>query len=147
MSILKAIILLGGLGLLFGAILAYASKKFAVEVDEREEKILAVLPGANCGGCGFPGCGGMAAAIASGKAPVNGCPVGGAAVAAKVAQIMGVEAASGEKMVAAVKCSGTCDKAKDKYEHQGLKDCRSAAALIGGAKGCSAGCLGFGTCV
>ena len=147
MSILKAIILLGGLGLLFGAILAYASKKFAVEVDEREEKILAVLPGANCGGCGFPGCGGMAAAIATGKAPVNGCPVGGAAVAAKVAQIMGVEAASGEKMVAAVKCSGTCDKAKDKYEHQGLKDCRSAAALIGGAKGCSAGCVGFGTCV
>ena len=147
MSILKAIILLGGLGLLFGAILAYASKKFAVEVDEREEKILAVLPGANCGGCGFPGCGGMAAAIASRKAPVNGCPVGGAAVAAKVAQIMGVEAASGEKMVAAVKCSGTCDQAKDKYEHPGLKDCRSAAALIGGAKGCSAGCLGFGTCV
>ncbi len=147
MSILKAIILLGGLGLIFGAILAYASKKFAVEVDEREEKILAVLPGANCGGCGFPGCGGLAAAIAKGDAPVNGCPVGGAAVAAKVGEIMGVAADSGERMVAAVKCSGTCDKAKDKYEHQGLKDCRAASALIGGSKACSAGCLGFGTCV
>ena len=84
MSIIKAILLLGGLGLIFGAILAYASKKFAVEVDEKEEKILAVLPGANCGGCGFPGCGGLAAAIAKGDAPVNGCPVGGADVAAKI---------------------------------------------------------------
>jgi len=68
-SILKAILLLGSLGLVFGAILAYASKKFAVEVDEKEEKILEVLPGANCGGCGFPGCGGLAAAIAKGDAP------------------------------------------------------------------------------
>lgn len=147
MSIIKAILLLGGLGLIFGAILAYASKKFAVEVDEKEEQILAVLPGANCGGCGFPGCGGLAAAIAKGEAPVNGCPVGGAAVAAKVGDIMGVAAGSGERMVASVKCKGTCSSAKDKYEHQGLKDCRAAAVLIGGPKSCSSGCLGFGTCV
>ena len=98
MSIIKAIIILGGLGLAFGAILAYASKKFAVEADDREEKILAVLPGANCGGCGFPGCGGLAAAIAKGEAPVNGCPVGGSAVAAKVGEIMGVAADSTEIM-------------------------------------------------
>lgn len=147
MSIIKAIIILGGLGLIFGAILAYASKKFAVEVDEREEQILEVLPGANCGGCGFPGCGGLASAIVTGEAPVNGCPVGGAAVAAKVGEIMGVAADAGEKLVAAVKCKGTCDKAKYKYEHQGLNDCRSAAALIGGPKACQSGCLGFGTCV
>ncbi|MBC6695959.1 RnfABCDGE type electron transport complex subunit B [Terrisporobacter mayombei] len=147
MSIIKAIIILGGLGLGFGAILAYASKKFAVEVDEREEKILAVLPGANCGGCGFPGCGGLAAAIAKGEAPVNGCPVGGAAVAAKVGEIMGVAADSGERMVAAVKCKGTCDKTKNKYIHQGLKDCMAAAVLNGGQKACKSGCLGFGTCV
>lgn len=147
MSILKAIILLGGLGLVFGAILAYASKKFAVEIDEREEKILGVLPGANCGGCGFPGCGGLAAAVVKGDAPVNGCPVGGANIAAKVGEIMGVSAGSEERKVAAVKCSGTCDKAKDKYEYQGIKDCRAAMSLIGGQKSCSAGCLGFGTCV
>lgn len=147
MSILKAIILLGGLGLIFGAILAYASKKFAVEVDEREEQILEVLPGANCGGCGFPGCGGLAAAIVKGEAPVNGCPVGGASVAVKVGEIMGVSASSEDKKVAAVKCMGTCEKAKNKYEYQGIKDCRAAAALIGGPKSCSAGCLGFGTCV
>lgn len=147
MSILKAIILLGGLGLIFGAILAYASKKFAVEVDEREEKILEVLPGANCGGCGFPGCGGLAAAIVKGEAPVNGCPVGGASVGEKVGKIMGITTSSEERKVAAVKCSGTCEKAKDKYEYQGIKDCRIAASLIGGSKACSAGCLGFGTCV
>ena len=147
MSILKAIILLGGLGLMFGAILAYASKKFAVEVDEREEQILEVLPGANCGVCGFPGCGGLAAAIVKGEAPVNGCPVGGASVAVKVGEIMGVSASSEEKKVASVKCMGTCEKAKNKYEYQGIKDCRAAAALIGGPKSCSAGCLGFGTCV
>ena len=62
-SILNSVLVLGTLGLIFGAILAYASKKFAVDVDERVESILDVLPGANCGGCGFPGCGGLANAI------------------------------------------------------------------------------------
>ncbi len=147
MSIMKAILLLGSLGLVFGAILAYAAKKFAVEVNEKEERILAVLPGANCGGCGFPGCGGLASAIVKGDAPVNGCPVGGSAVASKVAEIMGVSSSASERMVGAVKCNGTCNKSKDKYEHQGLKDCRAASVLIGGQKSCSSGCLGFGTCV
>ena len=147
MNILKAIIFLGGLGLIFGAILAYASKKFAVEVDEREEQILEVLPGANCGGCGFPGCGGLAAAIVKGEAPVNACPVGGLSVGEKVGKIMGVVANNEERKVAVVKCSGICEKAKDKYEYQGIKDCRISASLIGGSKACSAGCLGFGTCV
>ena len=78
MSIFNSVLVLGVLGLLFGAVLAYASKKFAVEVDERVEKILEVLPGANCGGCGFPGCGGLATAIVEGNAPINACPVGGA---------------------------------------------------------------------
>ena len=105
------------------------------------------LPGANCGGCGFPGCGGLAAAIAKGEAPVTACPVGGADTAAKIGEIMGVSAGSGVKVVAAVKCKGTCDKAKEKYAHQGMGDCRAAAVLNGGPKSCSAGCLGFGTCV
>lgn len=147
MEILKSVALLGVMGLIFGAVLAFAAQKFAVEVDEKEAKILEVLPGANCGGCGYPGCGGMAAAMAKGEAPVNGCPVGGASVAEKVAVIMGVEAESGEKMVAHVMCKGTCDKAVDKYEYQGISDCRAAAALINGPKSCSFGCLGLGTCV
>ncbi len=147
MLIVYAIVVLGVLGLIFGMILDFASKKFAVEVDEREAEILTVLPGANCGGCGYPGCGGLAAAIAKGDAPVNGCPVGGEAVAEKVADIMGVTAGSGEKMVAHVRCKGTCEATKNKYEYSGVQDCRAAASLIGGPKGCSYGCLGLGTCV
>ena len=147
MEILKAVILLGIMGLIFGAVLAFAAQKFAVEVDEREAKILEVLPGANCGGCGYPGCGGVAAAIVKGEAPVNACPVGGAAVAAKVGEIMGVAAETGEKQVAHVMCKGTCSSAANKYEYQGITDCRAAVALIGGPKSCSFGCLGLGTCV
>ena len=146
-GIVYAVVVLGILGLIFGIILDFASKKFAVEVDPKEAEVLEVLPGANCGGCGFPGCGGLAAAIAKGEAPVNGCPVGGAAVAEKVAAIMGVEAGAGEKIVANVRCKGTCDATKEKYEYSGIQDCRAAASLIGGAKSCSYGCLGLGTCV
>ncbi|MGN1032026.1 MAG: RnfABCDGE type electron transport complex subunit B [Intestinibacter sp.] len=147
MEILKSVILLGVMGLIFGAVLAFAAQKFAVKVDEREAKILEVLPGANCGGCGYPGCGGVAAAIAKGEAPVNACPVGGAAVAAKVGEIMGVSAEAGEKMVAHVMCKGTCSSAANKYEYQGIADCRAAISLIGGPKDCSFGCIGLGTCV
>lgn len=147
MLIVYAVVVLGILGLIFGIILDFASKKFAVEVDPKEAEVLEVLPGANCGGCGFPGCGGLAAAIAKGEAPVNGCPVGGAAVAEKVAAIMGVEAGAGEKIVANVRCKGTCEATKEKYEYSGIQDCRAAASLIGGAKSCSYGCLGLGTCV
>lgn len=146
MEIVKSIILLGAMGLIFGAVLAYASKKFAVEIDERVEKIIEVLPGANCGGCGFPGCGGLANAIVEGKSPVNGCPVGGEAVASKVGEIMGVSASEGEKIVAKVICKGTCESAKDKYEYEGISDCRAAAALNSGSKACKFGCLGLGTC-
>lgn len=98
-SILNSVLVLGALGLIFGAILAYASKKFAVDVDERVESILDVLPGANCGGCGFPGCGGLANAIVEGKAAVNACPVGGEICATKIGDIMGVSSESEEKQV------------------------------------------------
>lgn len=100
MSILNSVLVLGALGLIFGAILAYASKKFAVDVDERVESIIEVLPGANCGGCGFPGCGGLANAIVEGKAAVNACPVGGEICATKIGDIMGVSSESEEKQVA-----------------------------------------------
>lgn len=146
MSILNSVLVLGVLGLLFGAVLAYASQKFAVEVDERVEKILEALPGANCGGCGFPGCGGLATAIVEGNAPVNGCPVGGSDCASKIGEIMGLSADSGEKQVAKVLCKGNCQSAKDKYEYEGISDCRSANVLNSGAKQCKFGCLGLGTC-
>lgn len=139
---------MSAMGLALGLGLGYAGKKFAVEVDEREEKIAAVLPGANCGGCGYPGCGGCAAAIVKGEAKVNACPVGGAAVAEAIANILGVKVEEAEKMAAYVKCNGTCENAKEKSEYDGMTDCRAAASVPGGgSKSCTYGCLGLGSCV
>lgn len=145
-TVLLAFLILGGLGLVFGAVLAFASKIFAVEVDPREEAVLASLPGANCGGCGFPGCGGYAAAVARGEAPVNKCSVGGDSVAAQIAEIMGVSAGDSVRLVAQVHCTGGgADKAK--YEYIGVHDCLAAARLPGGGPlACRYGCLGMGTC-
>ena len=112
-GILVAAAIVGGVGLFIGVFLGISGKKFAVEVDEREEEITGVLPGNNCGGCGYAGCSGLAAAIVKGEAPVNACPVGGAPVAEKVAAIMGQEAGETVRMTAFVKCAGTCEKAKD----------------------------------
>jgi len=107
-AIITAAIVVGCVGILIGFFLGIAGEKFKVEVDEREEAILGVLPGNNCGGCGYAGCSGLAAAIVKGEAPVNQCPVGGAPVAAKVGEIMGVKAEEGAKQVAFVKCAGNC---------------------------------------
>lgn len=147
MNIIYPMLSIGGLGLVFGAGLGYAGKIFAVEEDPKLGEVAAALPGANCGGCGFPGCSGCAAAIVAGTAPVNACPVGGAAVAAKIGEIMGVEASTSEPVAAFVKCNGTCETAKNKYDYFGLDDCVMASHLAGGgAKGCSFGCLGLGSC-
>ena len=135
-------------GLFVGLFLGFAGKKFAVEVDEREEKIAAALPGANCGGCGQAGCAAMAHEIVEGRAPVNGCPVGGESVAEVIAGIMGQKVEKSEPQTAFVKCSGTCDKAKNKYDYTGQQDCKFLAMTPGkGPKDCSYGCMGGGTCV
>ncbi len=144
---LGGILVLGGLGFLFAVLLSIATQVFAVEVDEREEAIAEALPGANCGACGYPGCSGLAKAIANGEAPVNACNVGGAKSAEKISEIMGVEAGGMEKQVAVVKCQGDCEKAKDKFEYQGICDCRTEGFIQGGSKACLYGCLGCGTCV
>ena len=91
-GVIAAVAIVGCTGCLMGFFLCFASEKFKVEVDEREDAILEVLPGNNCGGCGYAGCSGLAAAIVKGEAPVNGCPVGGAPVGAKIGEIMGVAA-------------------------------------------------------
>lgn len=145
--IITAGIALGVMGLLFGCILAYASKIFAVEVDERIPAVQECLPGANCGGCGFAGCSAAAGAIVAGKAPVNVCPVGGAAAAEKIAAIMGVTVEAGEKKVAHVMCCGDDTCAKKKCEYIGLSDCVSAMRFAGGSKMCMYGCCGLGSCV
>lgn len=138
---------IGGMGLIFGALLAVASKIFAVSEDERIPLITEALPGANCGGCGFAGCSAYAAAVAAGEAEVGCCPVGGKVVADKIAKIMGVEAAVGEKSTAYVMCSGGSDAAKNRFETTEEIDCFTANRLGGGMKMCSYGCLGLGSCV
>lgn len=147
-GIILAAVIVGGTGLFIGVFLGVAGKKFAVEVDEREEAITGILPGNNCGGCGYAGCSGLASAIVKGEAPCNACPVGGAPVAEKVAEIMGESVGESKRMTAFVKCAGTCEKAKDEYEYSGIEDCTMAnMCQDGGPKGCSYGCMGFGSCV
>lgn len=147
-GILSAMVVIGFVGLFVGLFLGIAAIKFKVEVDEVEEKILYALPGNNCGGCGFPGCAGLAAAIAKGEAPVNSCPVGGDDVAKEIANIIGVESASSVKMIASVACGGTCDKTTQDYEYYGIEDCRMLSFVPNhGAKTCNYGCLGYGSCV
>lgn len=146
-SVLIAMAIVGGTGIIIGILLGIAGEKFAVEVDEKEIAVRECLPGNNCGGCGFPGCDGLAAAIAKGEAPVNGCPVGGEASAKAISEIMGVDAGESVKMTAYVKCAGTCEKAKDNYDYVGPKDCKLAMNNPGGgAKACTYGCTGFGSC-
>ena len=111
-AIIFAAVVVGGVGILIGFFLGVSGEKFKVEVDEREVAVTEALPGNNCGGCGYAGCSGLAAAIVKGEAPVNQCPVGGAPVAAKIGEIMGVKAEEGERKAAFVKCAGTCEKAK-----------------------------------
>ena len=147
-GLLLAAVVIGAIGIIIGVLLGIASEKFKVEVDEKEVLVRAELPGNNCGGCGFPGCDGLAAAIAAGTAPVNGCPVGGAAVADKIAAIMGVSSGASVKKVAFVKCKGTCDKSRVKYNYYGIDDCQKASVIPGsGDKACAYGCMGYGSCV
>ena len=146
-SVVIAAAVVGVVGILAGILLGVASEKFKVKVDETEIKVRELLPGNNCGGCGYPGCDGLAAAIAKGEAKANGCPVGGDETAKKIAEIVGGDTES-VRMVANVRCAGDCDKAKDAYEYVGPQNCKLAAnAPGGGPKGCAYGCLGFGSCM
>lgn len=135
------------ISLIIGIALGIAEKIFHVEVNEKEEAIREVLPGSNCGGCGYAGCDAMAEAIANGKAPVSGCPVGGQAVAEKIAGILGKEVGDMKKMVAYVKCDGHSDKRNTDYNYIGIDSCVYAAMMPGsGPYSCKYGCLGFGSC-
>lgn len=146
--IIISMLIVGVVGCLIGFLLCIASEKLKVEVDEREEAIMGVLPGNNCGGCGYAGCSGLAAAIVKGEAAVNQCPVGGDPVAQQIGSIMGVEAGAGVREVAYVHCHGTCEKAKSKFNYTGVGDCVAMGFVPGGGpKACKYGCLGFGSCV
>lgn len=157
MSVLIAFAILGGLGLVFGLVLAAASKVFYVETDPRLDKLVEALPGANCGGCGYAGCAGYAEAVLKGEAPIGKCASGGNDAAQIMAEVMGVKAEAVTRKVALVRCSGTrtydesgnlVTGARTKAEYEGLMDCVAASKVGGnGPISCKFGCLGFGTCV
>lgn len=144
---LYTLLSLGGISFILGAGLAFASRKFAVEVDPRVEKLIDILPGANCGGCGYAGCAAYAGAIIREGIPANLCAPGGNQVAQKISQILGLEEVKAVRKVAYLHCAGSKDKAKNKYIYDGIEDCRVAVLLAGGPKACVSGCLGFGSCV
>lgn len=157
MDIIIAIAILGGLGLIFGLVLAAASKVFHVETDPRLDQLNECLPGANCGGCGYAGCGGYAEAVLNGEAEIGKCASGGNECAQAMAAIMGVKAEAVTRKVAMVRCSGEKAYDKDgnlvsgarvKANYEGFKDCLAASKVGGsGPLSCKFGCLGFGTCV
>lgn len=148
MNIIYAVAVLGILGGVFGAVLAFAAKIFYVEQDERIDQIVAVLPGANCGGCGFAGCDDYAAALAADHtiAP-NMCAPGGAAAAAGIAAVLGVDAGDSTPKVARVHCTGADGVHKKDMEYQGYSTCAAAKGFFGGPGQCKNGCIGFGDCV
>ena len=146
-EILSAVLVVGGLGLVLGCLLAFAYSVFYVPTDDRVEKITQILPGANCGACGYAGCSAYAESIVSGKAPVNACSVGKNAVAQSIATIMGVDAGEQAEFVARVHCAGDCDSSLTKYNYIGVPDCIAMSRIAGGAKDCTHGCVGLGTCV
>jgi electron transport complex protein RnfB len=147
-QILWPLATLGGLGVVFGLLLSYASKRFYVEVDERVSQVRNCLPGANCGGCGYPGCDNLAAAIVEGAAKTNACPVGGAAVAERISAIMGLSGETNfEKVAAYVLCNGSEGNTREIYHYDGVRHCAAAAQFNGGPKSCRFACLGYGDCV
>jgi len=147
MSIIVPILVLGLLGVAFAIFLSVSFKKLAVQVDPKVESIMAVLPMANCGACGFAGCLGFAEAVAALKADPAGCIAGGPSVAEKVGQVLGTEVEAKEEMLAFVACQVGRRGAKTKYEYEGVANCQAAAILFGGDRLCAWGCLGLDSCV
>lgn len=146
-SILIAVLLVSGIGLICGIGLALANIFMKVEGNKKAEEILKVLPGANCGACSFSGCKGYAEALSSGKIKTNLCTVGGDKVAKQISEILGVKAASAEKKSAYVLCQGSSEHTNKKYSYQGITTCKAAAALFSGDGECRFGCIGMGDCV
>lgn len=135
-----------GVALVASVILLIASRYFAVEVDPRVEEVLALLSGANCGGCGFAGCRAYAESVVAGKAGTHLCAPGGAEIVGRIAEIAGVEAVVKEPMVARIGCAGGAGVAVKQAEYFGIPDCRTAMAIFAEEKLCRYGCMGFGTC-
>jgi RnfABCDGE-type electron transport complex B subunit len=146
-EILIPVSVLGAVGIFFGVMLGIASKKLHIFVDPKISRILEILPGANCGACGFPGCGGFAKAAAEGKAEPGACAPGGEKTASAVADILGVNATLGDPLMAVVHCKGGKKEALERSVYDGITDCHAAIITGNGSKVCADGCLGLGSCV
>jgi len=141
-----ALYIMGGLGLAVGVCLAVASKVFYVYIDPKIMAVDDALPGANCGGCGLPGCSANAEAIVAGRAAPNSCVVAADEVAQEIAAILGVSVEAKEPDIARPGCTYGVADADTKFVYDGMNDCRAAVLLSGGMKVCTIGCLGLGTC-
>lgn len=146
-EILYPALCIGAIGLFFGAVLAFASIIFKVEKDERIDIISEQLPGANCGGCGYAGCGALAQAIVENGEDPGKCNLMTQEKSEFIAKLMGVEASEVIKKTAIVMCGGTCEKCQNKCETYGIDDCYTASQLGTGPKNCEFGCMGLGSCV
>lgn len=144
-QLLAPILTLTGLGLFFGLVLTFASKKFAVSQDPKLQEVLEKLPGANCGACGMAGCARFGEALVKEEIGLENCKACSEEQATEIAKILGVKLSLAQKAVATLRCHGG-KAAKDKFIYQGLKDCAAAAQTLGGQKSCAFACLGFGDC-
>ncbi len=144
--LLQSVAVLAGIGLVFAAFIALAYRTLRVYEDPRIDGVTALLPGANCGACGFPGCRGFAEQAVAGKVKPAQCNVMTDDAAAAVAAYLGVDAGQANRKVARLLCAGGSDVAVQQAEYRGLESCAAAAAVAGGGKGCAWGCLGFGDC-
>ena len=146
MEIVVPTLIIGGIGMICGAILAVASKYLAVQEDPRLEQLTAILPGINCGACGFAGCSGYAEGMLKHHAEISLCGPGGQATANKIAAFLGVETVVKERSVAIVLCNGSNNRARRASRYNGIADCANAELVAGGGKACRYGCMGFGSC-
>jgi Na+-translocating ferredoxin:NAD+ oxidoreductase RNF subunit RnfB len=147
LDILLPALSIAALALILGGLLGFSGKKFHVEVDPTVEKIQSVLPGVNCGGCGFAGCSLFAESVTTGKAAYNDCPVADDDAAAEIAGIMGIDPTVANRKVAFVKCNGAHENVKRNYIYSGPKSCIAASLLAGGGnKSCTYSCVGLESC-
>lgn len=145
--ILAAIAILGGVGLVFAILIALANRKLKVWEDPRIDVVSGMLPGANCGACGMPGCRAFAEKVVSGESKPAGCNVATADVRSDIAGYLGVDAGTAVKTVARLMCAGGTYVSERQADYRGYATCAAASAVAGGGKGCSWGCLGLADCV
>lgn len=146
MTIVIAISILGGLTLVLAIMLIVANRKLYVYEDPRIDVVEELLPSANCGACGYPGCRPFAEALVKGDEKPAKCTVGTEVDQQKIADYLGVELGDANKLVARLACAGGSHVARNKAIYEGVPSCRAASLISGGGKGCSWGCLGFGDC-